>query len=292
MKKLGLLFFTTFTLTCLFGQTDKNGNPIFNSTLISEEKFENFELTSGYYNIKENISNKKSSVYITDNPTLDDYIKFSRDLPATFFIAHKGQTVICMIMLLQKNETGKTTLTYNIINPNTKKSTQAPCNVWGEINEKRADELLRLKVDTSSVVIDLPNNGKGLLFNGITYRIQSFDKLKAEVIEIINQITGDGKQTEEIKDPEEYIKKETIGGKLDFDKTLENEKTPFFLYDGIAYNKKDFAIYLWGKKVKMLGISSIKKAAKLWEEINKRELTTPEKKALKNGFDSKDNLPE
>jgi hypothetical protein len=288
MKKLSLLFLTIFTLTNLFGQTDKNGNPIFNSDLISEEKFDNFELTSSYYNIKENISNKKSSVYVSDNPTLDDYIKFSRDLPATFFIAHKGQTVICMIMLLQKNDNGKTTLTYNIVNPNTKKSIQVPCNVWGEINEKRADELLKLKVDTSSVVIDLPNNGKGLLFNGIAYRIQSFDKLKAEIIEIVNQITSGGKPTEEIKDPEEYIKKETIGGKLDFNKALEKETTPFFLYDGIAYSKKDFAIYLWGKKVKTLGISSAKKASKLWEETYSRELTSPEKKALEKGFDSKD----
>jgi hypothetical protein len=191
--------------------------------------------------------------------------------------------------LLQKNDNAKTTLTYNIINPNTKKSIQVPCSVWGEINEKRADELLKLKADTSSVVIDLPNNGKGLLFNGIAYRIQPYDKLKAEVIELVNQITGSGKQTEEIiKDQEEYIKKESIGGKLDFNKALENEKTPFFLHDGIAYNKKDFAIYLWGKKVRMLGISSAKKATRLWEEVNNKELTTPEKKALEKGFDSKD----
>ncbi|MEP7317620.1 MAG: hypothetical protein ABI921_02735 [Panacibacter sp.] len=62
MKKLGLLLLTIFTLTSVFGQTDKNDNPIFNSDLISEEKFDNFELTSSYYNIRENISNKKSSV--------------------------------------------------------------------------------------------------------------------------------------------------------------------------------------------------------------------------------------
>ena len=288
MKKSVLLFLTIFILTSVFGQTDKNGNPIFNSELISEEKFDSFELTSSYYNIKENISNKKSSVYVSDNPTLDDYIKFSRDLPATFFIAHKGQRVICMIMLLQKNEKGKTTLTYNIINPNTKKSTQVPCSVWGEINEKRADELLKLKADTSSAILDLPNNGNGLLFNGIVYRIQPFDKLKAEVIAIVNQIAGSGKQTEEIKDLEAYIKRETIGGKLDFNKMLEKEEQSMILHDGVLYNKKDFAIYLWGKKVKILGISSSKKATNLWEEINNRDLTPPEKKALEKGFDSKD----
>lgn len=291
MKKSFLFFLIIFALTKLYGQTDKNGNPIFNSELISEEKFDNFELTSAYYNIKENITNKKSSVYISDNPTLENYLKFSRDLPAIFFIAHKGQAVICMVMLLQKNDNEKTTLTYNIVNPNNNKSIQVPCTVWGEINEKRVEELLKLKVDTSSRVMNLPNNGKGLLFNGITYRIQSFEKVKAEVIEIINQIAVDKKQTAEIKDPEDYIKKETIGGKLDFNKVLEKETTPFFLDDGIAYSKKDFAIYLWGKKVKTLGISSAKKASKLWEEIYNRELTSPEKRALEKGFDSKD-LPD
>jgi hypothetical protein len=288
MKKLALFILTIFTITNVPAQTDKNGNPVFNSNLISEEKFDNFELTSSYYNIKENITNKKSSVYVSDNPTLEEYFKFSRDLPASVFIAHKGQTVICMIMLLQKNEPGKTTLNYKIIDPATKKNFQLPCTVWGEINEKRADELLNLKIDPASKIIDLPNNGKGLLFNGIVCRIQSFDKLKAEVMEIVNQVGLAQNGNETIKDPEEYIKKETIGGKLDFNKALEEEKQAMFMYDGIMYNKKDFAIYLWGKKVKTLGISSSKKAVKLWEEINNRELLSPEKKALEKGFESKD----
>lgn len=88
-----------------------------------------------------------------------------------------------------------------------------------------------------------------------------------------------------VEDPIEYIKKESVGGKLDFNLTLEKEKTGFFLHDGIAYNKKDFAIFLWGQGVKRLGVPSSKKAAKLWTEINKRELTKPEKDALTRGFD-------
>jgi hypothetical protein len=86
------------------------------------------------------------------------------------------------------------------------------------------------------------------------------------------------------EDPIEYIRKESIGGKLDFKVTLEKEKKGFYLYDGIAYNQKDFAIFLWGQAVKRLGIPTRKKASKLWEEINKRELTKPEKNALTRGF--------
>jgi hypothetical protein len=283
MKKIVFILLTVIAVTNAFGQTDKNGNPVFNNELISEEKLDRFELTSSYYTIDNNISNKASSVYVSDKPTLVDYLKFAQDLPSNFFIIHQGQSVIVMIMLIQKNEDSKTTLTYNIVNPNNGKSMQAPCNVWGEISERRAEELLKLKVDTSTKIIDLPNNGKGLLFNGIVYRIQPYDKLKAEVIELAKQLTT----PEEPQNPIEYIKKETIGGKLDFNKVLEKETQVLFLYDGIAYNKKDFAIFLWGKKVKKLGIGSSKKATKLWEEINNRTLTKPEKKALVRGFDSK-----
>jgi|GEM_PF-1573256 hypothetical protein len=90
-----------------------------------------------------------------------------------------------------------------------------------------------------------------------------------------------------LDNPTEYIKSETIGGKLDFNLILEKkESTPFYLYKGVAYNKKDYAIFLWGQAVKQLGISSAKKAAKLWVEINKKELTGPEKKALTRGFET------
>lgn len=278
MKRIALILLTVITVTNAFGQIDKHGNPIFNNELISEEKLEGFELTSSYYTMDNNISNKGSSVYVNDNPTLIDYLKFARELPSNFFIIHQGQTVMFMIIVLQKNEDSKTAFTYNIVNPNNGKSMQIPCNVWGEISEQRADELLKLKVDTAAKIIDLPNNGKGLLFNGIAYRIQSYDKLKAEIIEVAKQLTT---PEEEIKDPIEYIKKETIGGKLDFNKILLEETNGLKLYDG------GDAIYLWGKKVKMLGISSSKKATKLWEEINNRTLTASEKKALISGFDSK-----
>lgn len=276
MRQIAFIFLTVITLTNAFGQTDKHGNPIFNNEPISEEQLEGFELTSSYYTIDNNISNKGSSVYVSDNPTLTDYLNFARDLPSYFFIVHQGQRVMVMISLIQKNDDTNTTLSYNIVNPNNGKSMQAPCSVFGEISEKRADELLKLKVDTASKIIDLPtNNGRGLLFDGIIYRIQPYDKLKAEVIAIAKQLLS---PEEEIKDPVEYIKKETTGGKLDFNKVLEAENQSFFLYDGVMYSKKDFAIYLWGRKVKMLGISSSKEAVKLWEGINNRTLTGPEKK--------------
>ena len=86
-----------------------------------------------------------------------------------------------------------------------------------------------------------------------------------------------------------YIKTETIGGKLDFKKVLENEgkSKSLTIYNGMAYNPKDFAILLWGQAVKELGIKKIKEATTLWESIYQRDMTTPEKNALQNGFKTK-----
>src|SRR5256885_228588 len=98
-----------------------------------------------------------------------------------------------------------------------------------------------------------------------------FGQLNTKANEIARQLSAD--TVKNIDNPEEYIRKETIGGKLDFNKVLENENSSLFLCDGFAYNKKDFTIFLWGKKVKLLGVSSAKKATQLWEEINNRELT-------------------
>lgn len=285
MKKILILILTIILNTNFIAQTDRHGNPIFISEQLSEENIDVFELTSSYYTITNNISNKESSVYVSDTPSLEEYIKFSRDLPSYFFIIHKGQNVFVMIMPIQQNDGSDTRLKYNIINPNNGQSIEVPCSVFGEISEMRAHELIKLNIDSESKIIDLPNNGKGLVFNKVVYRIQPYDQLKHEVIEIAKQLTSD---VEDIKDLETYIKKETIGGQLDFNKALENEQQSFFLYDGVAYSKKEFAIYLWGKKVKMLGIDSSKKAVKLWEEINQRNLTSSEKKALMAGFDSKD----
>lgn len=286
MRQKTLILIGLLLTNLIYGQIDKHGNPVFNSIMISIDTIDNFELTSNYYSIENNISNKESSVYVTDNPALDDYLKFARDLPANYFIVHQGENVRFMIILLQKNEGNKTTLNYMILNPSNNKSVDMPCNVFGEINEKRIQELQKLNIDSTAKILTMPN-GELFLFNGIAYRIQPYDKLKAEVIAISKQLMNP--ESEDNLSTEEYIKKETIGGKLDFKKVLdsEGEGNTLLVYDGIAYNSKDYSILLWGQAVKRLGVKSVKDAIILWESIYEREMTTSEKKALKNGFKAK-----
>uniref|UniRef100_UPI00404AA9ED hypothetical protein n=1 Tax=Flavobacterium sp. TaxID=239 RepID=UPI00404AA9ED len=85
----------------------------------------------------------------------------------------------------------------------------------------------------------------------------------------------------------EYIKRESIGGKLDFTKIVEAqaEGAPFIRHENTLYSKKDFSILMWGAKVKSLGIENLETANSLWQEINKRDLTEAEKSALRKGFE-------
>lgn len=91
------------------------------------------------------------------------------------------------------------------------------------------------------------------------------------------------------EDIKKTIKTESIGGRMDFSKMVEEKysSAPFLRFGDTLYNKKDFAILLWGAKVKNLGIESMDEALKLWEEIHNKKLTTPESKALKVGFKTK-----
>lgn len=82
----------------------------------------------------------------------------------------------------------------------------------------------------------------------------------------------------------EYFRTESIGGKLDFELKMKNDEAPFYRIENTLYNRKDFGILLWAQAIKRTNQFSIKKASKLWEEIKKRKLTKPEKKAFKKGF--------
>lgn len=85
-----------------------------------------------------------------------------------------------------------------------------------------------------------------------------------------------------------HIRKESIGGMLDYKQKLIDEgrgDTPI-VHEGETYTADEFALYLWGQAVNKLGIESFKVAKALWENIYQKELSSKEKKALKEGFKS------
>lgn len=90
---------TILTIGQTFAQTDKNGNPVFNSVSTGEKSIDNFVLISNYYTLKNNIENTQSSVFISEKPTLDQIEKASINLASDFFIMTKESKMVVMVML-------------------------------------------------------------------------------------------------------------------------------------------------------------------------------------------------
>lgn len=263
----------------LFSQVDKNGNPIFNSLNIEKISFNNLEIISNYYTIKNNIDNKTSSVFVNETPTLEDYINFSTKLPSYYFLIVDKGNVIAMAMLISKNEDDS--FFYNIIIPSKNSNFQIPSKLKGKITEHRANEILSIKNDKAKI------EKTNLNYNNKNYQILQYDKiieeLKSNVLEKIST-----ENNVENNDIEQYIIIESKeGGKLDFKETVEKYDGAFVAFDEILYNKKDFAILLWGASVNQSGVKDFRQAQVLWEKINNRKLTEPELKVLKKGFETK-----
>ncbi|MEO9953137.1 hypothetical protein [Nonlabens sp.] len=85
----------------------------------------------------------------------------------------------------------------------------------------------------------------------------------------------------------EYFKKETIGGKLDFELKMKDDSTPFYRVENTLYNHKDIGILLWAKAIKMTEQFTEEEAYKLWEEIQERKLTEAELRAFDKGLSMK-----
>ncbi|SHL55967.1 hypothetical protein SAMN05444360_102322 [Chryseobacterium carnipullorum] len=280
MKRPLLIFIFSIFLTGsnLYAQLDKNGNPIFNSEKIENFSFENVEIISNYYTIKDNIDNKQSSVFISENPTLDNYWNFSCNLPSYYFMVVDKGNVKGMLMLIPKKEDDS--FFYNVVIPNKNESFQIPSKLKGRITENRAKELADFN-KTKAII----NNGI-LKFNNKDFQVLKYNDVIEEVKNIVKEKFIDN-QDDENSSIENYIKSESKGGKLDFKNTVEKYEGAFINFDGIMYNKKDFAILMWGAAVKKTGITELNKAKLLWEEINERNLTEPELKALRKGFETK-----
>lgn len=279
MKKQLLIFIlaTFLTSSNLYSQLDKNGNPIFNSEKIESFNFENVEIISSYYTIKDNIDNKQSSVFINENPSLDNYWNFSSKLPSYYFMIVDKEIVKGMLMLIPKKEDDS--FFYNIVIPSKNENFQIASKLKGKITENRAKELVGIKKVNAIINDDV------LKFSNNDFQILKYHDVIEEVKIIAKEKIIDNHDNEN-SNIEEYIKTESKGGKLDFKSTVEKYDGAFINFKGILYNKKDFAILMWGAAVKKNGIKELNKAQSLWQEINERKLTEPELKALQKGFET------
>ncbi|UUV20754.1 hypothetical protein [Paenimyroides aestuarii] len=283
MKKITTIIFTilTFGLGQTFGQTDKNGNPVFNSVSNNEKSFDDFLILSNYYTLKNNIENKQSSVFVSENPTLDQVEKAAVNLPSDFFILTKESKMVVMVML--QNSPKRQFMTIEML---TNQQSTFACNLVGDITENRANEIIEEKYDTTATI----DNGK-LKFNGKEFKIISSQEIEQAVSALIKKEKLNKKKPSDIMLPSRneirsFILTETKeGGKLDFFTEIKGKE-----YDGVQIKAGVFttiqsvALYNWGRACFDIGVNTIDDAYEIFAEHKGKPVNERDKEYIKAGF--------
>ena len=283
MKKITIIIlsFLTLSLGQTFGQTDKNGNPVFNSVSTTEKSLDEFLLISNYYTLKNNIENKQSSVFVSENPTLDQVEKSAINLPSDFFILTKESKMVVMVML--QNDPKRQFMT---IEMQTKQQSTFTCNLIGDITENRANEIIKEKYDTTATI----ENGK-LKFNGKEFIIISNQEIEEAVSALIKKEKLNQKKPSDIMLPSKkeitlFILAETKHcGKLDFFTEIKGKE-----YDGVQIKqgvfttKQSVALYKWGRACFDIGVNTVEDAYDIFAEHQGKPVNERDKEYIKAGF--------
>lgn len=262
-------------------QTDKNGNPVFNSVSTNEETIKDFKLISNYYTLKNNIENKTSSVYISGNPTLAEIENAAINLPSDFFLITKNQAIISMVMI-QNIPTRQ----FLVINPMTGLQKQFTCSLKGDITENRANEIIKEGFDPAAKI-----KGDKLYFNNKKLTIIENQEIKDAVLKLIEKekLSIGDKAEVKILSKEEIkamiLNESKEGGKLDFFTEIKGHE-----YDGVQIKpglfttKLGVALYQWGRANFELGVNTVEDALIYWKEFKGREANQREKDYITKGF--------
>ena len=212
MNKFLLIIFLSLS-THLSSQIDKHSNPVFNSVTLSEEKVDDYQLNANYYTLSNNIANTNSSVFISQNPSLDQIEAAAIKLPSDFFLVIKDSSPIKMIMIADKS----TEKVFFTISPSDGSNEIYPCDLKGDITENRAKEIIEQKFDSNAKI-----SGGKLFFNNKEFSIITNEEIKNKVKKLIKDKKLNDGNSSEIKIADKGLLKKIIieqtkeGGKLDF----------------------------------------------------------------------------
>ncbi|SEG21238.1 hypothetical protein SAMN05421847_1754 [Halpernia humi] len=281
MKKTLIIILTFLTLGQVFGQTDKNGNPVFNSVSTNETVIEDFLLISNYYTLKNNIENKQSSVFISEKPTLEQIEKAATNLASNFYILTKESKMVVMVML--QNDPMREFMT---IVMNTKKQSNFPCDLIGDITENRANELIDEKYDSTAFI----KNGI-LNFNGKEFKIIFNQEIEDAVWTLIKKEKLDKNMPSDIMLPSKteiknYIISESReGGTLDFFTEIKGKEFDGVqIKPGVFTTKQSVALYKWGRACFEIGVNTVEDAYEIYSEFQGKPLNERGKEYIKSGF--------
>lgn len=282
MKNLLIIILILLSSFNVLAQSDKNGNPIFNSEQTGESVRDNFLLISNYYTLSNNIENKKSSVYIAETPTLDQIEKAALNLASDFFILTKESKMVVMIVLAANPKKE-----FMVIEMASGQRSKFPFKLLGDITENRANEIISKKFDPKAIIA----NGV-LNFNGKTFKIISNQDIEAAVWALIKKEKLDNKKPSEIVMPSKselknFVLDETkVGGKLDFFTEIKGkENDGVQIEPGVFTTLESIAFYKWGRACYDLGVNKIEDVYAIFSEFTGKQLSERNKEYIKNGFD-------
>jgi hypothetical protein len=282
MRQILTLFLLSLSAQC-FCQTDRNGNPVFNSVSIKEDSIDDFKLVSNYWTLKGNIDHKGSSAYISKSPTFDEISSAAINLPSDFFLILKEQTVINVITVINQPKRKIT-----VLNPGTGILKEFKCSLKGDITENRANEIINEKYDSNSII----RNNK-LIFNKRTYKIISNQEIKQAVLELITKEdlsnSSDSPTMKVLSNAQlrTLILGETKeGGKLDFFTPIKGKEFESFqIKPNLIATNREIAFYKWGKAVFELGVNTLEDALSIFSEFKERKLNIVESSGIQSGFE-------
>jgi hypothetical protein len=280
MNKI-LTFIFILIASTSFSQTNKNGNPVFNSIITKEETVKDFQFVSSYYTLKTNIENKNSSVFIADKPTLQEIENASLKLPSDFFLITKKQGMLNLVLL--QNYPRRQ---FFVINPETGKQNEYPCSIKGDITENRAKEIIKENYDTKAKI-----KGNKLIFNNKKFIIITTEEIRKAVLVLIEKEKlniGENSNIKLLSQDETnavVLTESKEGGKLDFFTEIKgHEYDGIQVKPGIFSTKIGIALYKWGRANFELGVNTFEDALSNWSKLKGREPNQLEKEYIKMGF--------
>lgn len=282
MTKITLILITILSIGIgqTFGQTDSNGNPVFNSVSITEKPFDDFMLNANYYTLRNNIENTHSSVFDSENPTLNQVEEAATSLPSDFFILTKDRNIVVMIIL--ENDSSQ----FMVIEMRTNKQSTFTSNLIGDITENRANEIIKENYDASASI----DNGK-LMFNGKEFKIIANQDIEDAVLALIKKEKLDRKKPSEFvlrskQEIKSFVLNESKeGGNLDFFTEIKGkENDGVQIKPGVFSTNQSVALYKWGRACFHIGVNTVDDAYEIFAEHKATTISTRDKEYIRMGF--------
>ncbi len=171
-------------LACTIGAYGQKNRIKLKSNTIEYLSQKKYELEVNYYSIAGNIDKKYGIMFFSEKLRDLDALTYAKDLsPYQFNIIRKDQVSMIVKFVPVARDNEPIQFEYVVTNPNTKQMIKVPSGLKGDILDHRVAELLKRSWSSEAAIRE---NGASFVFNNFTYHILSYDRVKEELVSIIN----------------------------------------------------------------------------------------------------------